>query len=88
MNPQGHKGKFFELQQAPQSMSSLRGLVGKHGIYALRRRFVIFCPFFLIRKGERIKADIKGQPHIAGAPPPCRPGLPAQPGQGLASPVY
>ena len=30
-------------------------------------------------KGERIKADIKGPPHKAGAPPPCRPFLPAQP---------
>ena len=46
------------------------------GIYAFRRRY--YCPFFLIRKGERIKADIKGPSHKAGAPPPCRP-WPARP---------
>ena len=45
------------------------------------------CPFFLIRKDQRIKADIKGLPHLATAPPPCRPGPRAQPGQGLAFPL-
>ena len=44
--------------------------------------FIFSCPFFLIRKGERIKADIKGQPHIADAPPPCRP-WPARPAQSI-----
>ena len=47
---------------------------------------IYYRPFFLIRKGQRIKADIKGLPHMATAPPPCRPGLRAQPGQSLASP--
>ena len=47
---------------------------------------IYYRPFFLIRKGQRIKADIKGPPHLATAPPPCRPGPRAQPSQGLAFP--
>ena len=37
-------------------------------------------PFLLIGKDQRIKADIKGLPHMANAPPPCRP-WPARPTQ-------
>ena len=44
------------------------------------------CPFLLIGKDQRIKADIKGLPHLATAPPPCRPGPRAQPGRSLAFP--
>ncbi len=44
------------------------------------------CPFFLIRKDQRIKADIKGLPHQATAPPPCRPGPRTLPGRSLAFP--
>ena len=47
---------------------------------------IYYRPFFLIRKGQRIKADIKGLPHQATAPPPCRPGQRAQPSQSLAFP--
>ena len=35
---------------------------------------------------QRIKADIKGLPHMATAPPPCRPGPRAQPGWSLVFP--
>ena len=46
-----------------------------------------FRSFLLIGRNRRIKADIKGLPHLATAPPPCRPGLPALPGLVLAFPV-
>ena len=44
------------------------------------------CSFSLMRRNRRIKADIKGLPHLATAPPPCRPGPRAQPGRSLAFP--
>ena len=87
MNPQGHKGKFFELQQAPQGMSSLRGLAGKHG----NRRFdvVNLCfaapfryllPFLLDKKGPKNQGRHQGptaqsrrpSPMSAGPPRPAR----------------
>ena len=40
----------------------------------------------MMRKDQRVKADIKGLPHLATAPPPCRPGPRAQPGWFLAFP--
>ena len=43
--------------------------------------------FLLKKKDQKFKADIMGLPHIAGAPPPCRPNLPALPCLSLASPV-
>ena len=43
--------------------------------------------FLLKKKDQKFKADIMGLPHIAGAPPPCRPSLPALPSLSLASPV-
>ena len=46
-------------------------------IYALRSR-PLSCPFLLTGKDQRVKADIMGPPHKAGAPPPCRP-WPARP---------
>ena len=47
--PARERRKFFRFQQAPRSMSSLRGFVRWLGIYASQSRFVIICPFFLIR---------------------------------------
>ena len=44
-------------------------------------------PFSLMRRDRRIKADIIGPPRKAGASPPCRPFLPALPGEGWAFPV-
>ena len=38
------------------------------------------------QRNQRIKTDIKGLPHLATAPPPCRPGPRAQPGRSLAFP--
>ncbi len=40
------------------------------------------CPFSLMRRDRRIKADIKGPTHKAGAPPPCRP-WPTRPAQSV-----
>ena len=56
-------------------MSALaRAMAGIYGCFYYIRSF------FLIRTNQRIKADIKGLPHMAGAPPPCRP-WPAHPPQ-------
>ena len=64
-------------------MSSLRRPVRGLGIYDCGSLF----PFLLLDEKEpRIKADIKGPPHMATAPPPCRPGPRAQPGRSLAFP--
>ena len=48
------------------------------GRFRLRRNFC--CPFLLTGKDQRVKADIIGPPHKAGASPPCRP-WPARPTQ-------
>ena len=45
------------------------------------------CPFVLKQKDQKFKADIKGLPHLATAPPPCRPGPRTQPGWSLAFPL-
>ena len=47
-----------------------------------------FCSFSLMRRNRRIKADIKGLPQLATAPPPCRPCPRALPRLGLAFPVW
>ena len=47
---------------------------------------IYFCPFVLKQKDQKFKADIMGLPHLATAPPPCRPGPRAQPGRDLAFP--
>ena len=82
--PQTRKGMgdFSLFTKAPAAMSSLRWPVRWHGIYGCD----IFRPFSLMRKGQRIKADIKGLPHQATAPPPCRPGPRTLPGRSLALP--
>ena len=85
--PFGHplkrgKGGHLWLRQNSAAMSSPRWHVRWLGIYGCG----LFRAFFLIRKHERIKADIKGLPHLATAPPPCRPGPRAQPGRSLALP--
>ena len=90
MNPQGGSREIFLFQQASESMSSLRGLVRMHGnrrfdvvnLCFLKTSCLLSCPFFLIRKCQRIKVDIKGLPHIADAPPPCRP-WPVRPTQSV-----
>ena len=87
MNPQGHKGKFFELQQAPQGMSSLRGLAEKHG----NRRFdvVNLCfaapfryllPFLLDKKGPKNQGRHQGPTAQSRRPSPmsARPPRPAR----------
>ena len=39
----------------------------RKGLAKIKKFF--FCPFLLIGKDQRIKADIKGLPHLASAPP-------------------
>ena len=55
-------------------MSCPRGRVRWHGIYGCG----FSCPFVLKQKDQKFKADINGLPHLATAPPPCRP-WPARP---------
>jgi hypothetical protein len=82
-NPQGDGG-FFSFYQGTSShvIPALACAVA----WDLWLRLVFSVPFPLMGKDRRIKADIKGLPHMATTPPPCRPGPRAQPGQSLASP--
>ena len=51
-----------------------------------RRQAFYFRPFLLTGKDQRVKADIMGLTHVAGAPPPCRPSPRTLPGRSLAFP--
>ena len=74
-------GCFSLFIDIPAALSCLRWLVRRRSSVA-----AVFLSFPLTGKDQRIKADIKGLPHLATAPPPCRPGPRAQPGWGLAFP--
>ena len=54
--------------------------------WLVRWRAFYFRPFLLTGKDQRVKADIMGLTHVAGAPPPCRPSPRAQPDRSLAFP--
>ena len=92
MNPQVHKENSLgssRLRKAchpclsahviPAWKRAWHGIYGQKAckFYALRSR-PFSCPFLLTGKDQRVKADIMGPPHKAGAPPPCRP-RPARP---------
>ena len=76
-------GCFSLFIDIPAAMSCQRWHVRWRGIYGCA---ICFRPFLLTGKDQRVKADIKGLPHLATAPPPCRPGPRAQPCQSLAFP--
>ena len=76
-------GCFSLFIDIPAAMSCQRWHVRWRGIYGCA---ICFRPFLLTGKDQRVKADIKGLPHLATAPPPCRPGPRAQPGRCLAFP--
>ncbi len=64
-----------EEKQAHQGNGSIEeGFEEHHAMfYGAKIKKNFLCPFSLMRRNRRIKADIKGLPHMAGAPPPCRP---------------
>ena len=56
----------------------MRLMMGKRQDFSGNRVPSFFCPFCLTKKDQKVKADITGPPHKAGASPPCRP-WPAHP---------
>lgn len=72
-------GLLHQGGMVPTAMSCQRGLVRWLAS-------VVSCPFVLKQKDQKFKADIMGPPHLATAPPPCRPGPRARPGWSLAFP--